>query len=850
MLLTITEFDSVDSKFGKKTVGEWSNFVEKLSVPYRSQYTRKQFVEMDKDQQKIEKCKSGGAVWGESLDGRKVKASIPLRSAITLDYDEPNKTIVEDIKNACKDFSFVIYSTINSTKEKPRIRVIIPVDRTINSDEHNAIGRLLCDRIGMTGVDSSCLQQARMMLYPAVLSDQEFIFFFNDEQILSVSEWLSKYSDWQDASSWPMFPNDKTVLKKGKERASSNEAVVVGDPREKFGVIGAFCRCYTIPEAIKKFIPGTYEPGENGRWTYTKGHSKNGVAVFDDVLLYSFHESDPAGYKMLNSFDLVRIHKFGDRDRQDKQYVDQNKRPSNVAMTALCRQDKLVSEAIRIEKANALNVNLTEEETNLAVSMNFQSLPLTDVGTAKRVSALCGNNVRYDRDTAVWYQYKNGQFLKEQDPTFLYPIIEKVGNMTVSAWIQSKKEMTKDIESFQNYTQTNRNQNAIIKNAQILLAANSEEFDADDESINLFDGYMSLNDGSWVEHDPTQLCRMKAGAKVNGEIDPECIQFIESIFPDEELRDYVQRLCGYMLGRNFEQKLVIFYGKRGNNGKSSFSNLIEASMGDYCKTALIDSILTKKGDGDAEKANPSIARLRGSRVVVMHENDYSRSIRSAAVKRLTGNTKIVARYLNENFSEFLPKFTAIIDVNDCPSLQDAGDDAMKKRIRIVPFEAHFSGNEVDRTIEKKVWSETWKNTFLMWALQGREKYREFGLDNYDGTMAIGFSNLPKKMKEAMSDYFVSSDDVGEYVQSCLDITNSQDDFCSVKELYDDYCSWIPGVPRGTHAFSSQLKNRLSELGIEPSKRRNDEKIQVRGYAGIQKISKRGEMHQYIREIVV
>ena len=43
-----------------------------------------------------------------------------------------------------------------------------------------------------------------------------------------------------------------------------------------------------------------------------------------------------------------------------------------------------------------------------------------------------------------------------------------------------------------------------------------------------------------------------------------------------------------------------------------------------------------------------------------------------------------------------------IDVNDLPTLQDAGDDAMKKRIRIIPFTAHFSGSEVDRTIEKKV----------------------------------------------------------------------------------------------------------------------------------------------------
>ena len=838
--MKITEFNSVNAKTGRIYEADWSLIARKLAVPYQSPFTREQFTKMSKDAQFIEKNKPGGALWGESLDGKKTKASCPLKSAITLDYDEPDINIVEKIKNACTGFSYVLYSTINNTKEQPRIRVIIPTNRLINADEHQAVGRLLISRIDFKGIDRTCLEQSRMMLYPAVLADQEYIYYFNDTNLLDVDKWLNKYADWTDVKQWPVFPKEKRIIKEAKERAKNNEAVVIGDPRERHGVIGAFCRCYSISEAIKTFLADKYEPGENGRWTYIPGHSKNGVSILNDVLLYSFHDSDPAGYQMLNSYDLVRIHKFGDRDKVDKDYVDINKRPSNVAMMALCKADKKVSEAIRVEKAQAMVSNISDTDIDLGIRLGFSDLPITDMGTAQRVALYVGETTRFDRDTGVWYRYQNGQYLKEQDATFMFPIIAKVADMTAGAWIRTKKEITPEMQKYQNYSQTYKNQNAIIKNAQYLLSANSEEFDADDESINLFDGYMNLKDGSYVEHSPAQLCRLKAGSQVNGEIDPECIAFIESVLPDEELRDYVQRLCGYMLGRNYEQKLVIMYGKKGNNGKSTFSNLIEASMGDYCKTAQIDSILTAKGDGDAEKANPSIARLRGARVVVMHENDYSRSIRSAAVKRMTGNTKLVARYLNENFSEFMPKFTCVIDVNDLPTLQDAGDDAMKKRIRIIPFTAHFSGSEVDRTIEKKVWTTEWKNTFLMWALEGREKYQKQGLDDYDGTMAIADSNLPKIMQSEMTNYFKMSDDVGEYIVSCLDYTNNNRDFESVRDLYNDYCQWVPGTPRGSHAFGSQLRNRLAEYGVEPSVRRNSEGIQMRGYAGIIRISKCGE----------
>lgn len=839
--LKITEFKSLRSSSGSVVELDWDTAARKLGVPYSSPLTREQFMSMDKEAQTAEKEKSRAAIWGESIDGRRKKASVPFRCALSLDYDEPPTDIVDKIASALEGVSYVIYSTIKSTEGAPRVRVIIPTDRLINDDEHDAIGRLICGRIGMQGADPSCLQNWRMMLYPACLKGQKFIYRYNQAPLLSVNDWLGKYADWKDISQRPRFDGEKVKVKKAKEKIQRLQEtgipLTASDPRDKSGIVGAFCTAYSISEAIKTFLPDIYEEGDNGRYTYIHSSSKNGVAIINNLLCYSFHATDPAGMKMLNSYDLVRIHKFGNRDKEDKSYTDITRQPSNVAMASFAKADKKVSEIFRKKQAEKLQTNVTEEEKRLAVSLGFADLPPTDMGTAKRLAAYCGDRVKYDKDKGVWFRYRDGVWIKEADSSFLYEIIEKVADMTMESWVESGIELDNKKEKYQEYAGTNRNQKSIINCLQALIGVNSNEFDAEDDFANFKDGYMDMSSGELVEHSPDQMCRLQANAEIKGEIDAECISFIEDILPDEETRDYVQRLCGYLLGRNNEQKLVIFYGELGNNGKSTFVNLIKNAMGTYAKTGKIDSLLTAKNDGDPERANPSLAMLQNSRAVFMHENDYNRVLRSAEVKRITGNTPVVARLLRENFVEFIPKFTCLIDVNDTPQLQDSGDDAMKKRVRIIPFKRFFSGTEVDRTIEEKVKTQEWMNAYMLWALDGRKKYLERGLDNYDGHMSLTASNLPPEIKQEMANYFEDSDDIGEYITACLDITNDKNDFVTVKELYSDYCNWVAGTERSYSVFARQIKKRLRvRFEIEQDKLRNEDKIQERGYKGIQLLS--------------
>ena len=128
-----------------------------------------------------------------------------------------------------------------------------------------------------------------------------------------------------------------------------------GDPLEKKGVVGIFCRTYSITEAIAKFLPDVYTPtAKEDRYTYAAGSTAAGLVVYDgDVFAYSNHSTDPAGGQLCNAFDLVRLHKFGHLDdgHEDKSGKDA---PSYKAMADVPEMTRAANEQPRASKQRTL----------------------------------------------------------------------------------------------------------------------------------------------------------------------------------------------------------------------------------------------------------------------------------------------------------------------------------------------------------------------------------------------------------------------------------------------------------------------------------------------------------------
>ncbi len=103
---------------------------------------------------------------------------------------------------------------------------------------------------------------------------------------------------------------------------------------------------------MEKFIPGMYEEtAMAGRYTYTGGSTVGGAVVYDgDLFLYSHHATDPCSGLLVNAFDLVRLHMYGEKDQEAKEGTPNNKLPSFVLMSQLAAADPAVSDLIAREK--------------------------------------------------------------------------------------------------------------------------------------------------------------------------------------------------------------------------------------------------------------------------------------------------------------------------------------------------------------------------------------------------------------------------------------------------------------------------------------------------------------------
>ncbi len=351
--VTIATGSSAHSKNWKNKSISWSELVKKLSKTTRTPETVAEYKKLSKAEKgKIKDV--GGFVGGCLKEGRRLKANVQNRTLLTLDIDYPNKEDVwESVKSLC-GYTVVMYSTHTHTNESPRLRLVIPLSRPVLPDEYQCVGRTIANDLGIDQFDDTTYEPERMMFWPSTPSDGEFIFKHQDLEWLNPDEILARYTfGWEDVSYWPESSRAKARLTKALDKQE--------DPLTKKGIIGAFCRTYTITEAIDKFLNDIYvQSKDEARYTYAEGSTAGGVVIYDDKFSYSHHGTDPASNILCNAFDLVRIHKFGELDEDAKEGTPANRLPSFTKMSELASNDKNVLETIGKENMVAAQNDFDE----------------------------------------------------------------------------------------------------------------------------------------------------------------------------------------------------------------------------------------------------------------------------------------------------------------------------------------------------------------------------------------------------------------------------------------------------------------------------------------------------------
>lgn len=380
---------------------------DRLKSPARGVETLTQYLALKKAQQDDLKD-VGGFVAGTLNGGHRKAGAVTGRDMVTLDFDTipPYGTdgILQSIENmGC---GFCVYSTRKHMPTAPRLRILIPLDRTVTADEYEPIARHIAAQIGIQMADPTTFQPSRLMYWPSCSADGEYIFKYKDAPLIMADQILATYTDWHDFTSWPQVPGAVSYQKLAMKQ---------GDPDTKPGVVGAFNRAYgDVFNVMDKLLPGIYEPVDNdpNRFTYLGGSTTGGAVIYDNgKFLFSHHATDPCSGRLVNAFDLVRLHKFGDKDDAALDGTPNNRLPSYKAMCEFAVADPLVSALMAQERHDqAVQDFEGVEATNDADAVNWMQKLQCNPQTGAIKSTIDNVIIILDNDPMLKGKFALNQF--------------------------------------------------------------------------------------------------------------------------------------------------------------------------------------------------------------------------------------------------------------------------------------------------------------------------------------------------------------------------------------------------------------------------------------------------------
>jgi putative DNA primase/helicase len=338
------------------------------------------------------------------------------------------------------------------------------------------------------------------------------------------------------------------------------------------------------------------------------------------------------------------------------------------------------------------------------------------------------------------------------------------------------------------------------------LAVSETQLDAHPYLLAVANGVVDLTTGDLREGDPDDL--ITRGTDVAYQPDAPCPRwerFLEEIFNDDhDLIAFVHRLVGYILtGDTREHLLAVLHGQ-GCNGKSTMLEILKALLGDLATTSAFDTFARARGDRGPRN---DLARLRGARLVTASESGEGRRLDEATTKEVTGGDVIAARFLFGEHFEFRPTFKLLLITNHLPRV-DGDDDAIWRRLRLVPFERSFEGRE-DRDLSAALHAEL--PGILAWAVRGCLAWQTHGLGQAGA------------VTQATAEYRSDEDSLGAFLAECT-THGGEVRAPELRSAYEDHCAQAGEKPLS----SSALGKRLAKRGVRAERRGQGQ----RAYVGI------------------
>jgi len=317
-------------------------------------------------------------------------------------------------------------------------------------------------------------------------------------------------------------------------------------------------------------------------------------------------------------------------------------------------------------------------------------------------------------------------------------------------------------------------------------------FDTDPMLLNAQNGTIDLNTGRLRDHRKGDRITKVTGAELRSDWGcPLFLAFLGRIFDgNERLISFVQRAVGYSLtGRTDEQCFFLLWGQTGSNGKSTLLELLRFVVGDYALNSSPDVLMTQRGSRGPEN---DVARLRGARLVTASESGETRRLDEERVKRLTGGDTYTARFLHREYFEFKPQFKLWLAANNKPEIRGT-DNAIWRRLRLVPFEVTIPPEEQDPSLPLKLQKEA--AGILRWAVEGCLAWQ------------IGGLQPPPEVTDATAEYRAEQDAMGRFVgEECTILDQLRVRASNLYERYVTWCQRSGEAPMSKRAMGLRLKD--------------------------------------------
>ncbi|MDE5768025.1 MAG: hypothetical protein K2H82_01425 [Oscillospiraceae bacterium] len=416
-----------------------------------------------------------------------------------------------------------------------------------------------------------------------------------------------------------------------------------------------------------------------------------------------------------------------------------------------------------------------------------------DTGNAERLFDMYGEIFRYFYTEHKYLYYINGKWHFDN-----IGYERRIADAVINAMendVNLYADDEKILKQFQKHVTKSRNfipKTNMLKEAQHYAPVLPEMLDRNKTIIGVRNGILDLRTGKLKPHDKNAFLTKQIALDYHPDAPKPALwlKFLDDIFQsDQELIRYIQKAIGYSLTGSTQEQCAFFLYGTGNNGKSTFLELIRSIMGDYANNIQPETIMVKQKAGNAQTSD--IARLKGARMVTSSETNENVRLNEALLKQMTGGDIMTVRKLYCEEFEFSPEFKIWMATNHKPVIRGT-DTGIWRRVHMIPFNACIPANKVDKRLKYKLAKES--GQIFKWMADGCLLWQEEGLE------------MPKVVYDAVKEYRREMDVIGTFLSACCTTGSGE---VKASQLYAVYAKWCS--ENGEYCFPN------SKFGQEISK---------------------------------